>query len=321
MSFFIKENEIKEKVILAPMAGITSFSYRKFMSGFLDTLCYTEMVSDSGLIYGNKETTSIIYTDGSENLLSLQLFGSDKEKMVKAIKILEEKNIQYKFLDINLACPVTKVVKTGAGSFLLNDLDYLYDFMKTICEASSKPVTAKIRLGYKDINVEETVKVLEKAGVSFIAIHARTKDELYSGKPHFEELKNIHNIIKIPFGFSGNIFSVNEAKEALEITKADCVLLARGGVGNPELFKVINDNLNGKNTSCEPSISKQKAYLLKFTNMLIEEKGEKRAISLLKGIAPKFFTNFENSKSIRCKLSQEMNSKDDLINILDSYVI
>lgn len=316
MSFFIDKIEIKSKVILAPMAGITSFSYRKFLSKFLKTLTYTEMISDSGLFYDNKETNSLIYTDGSEFPLALQLFGSNKEKMLRAIDILEEKQVQYDILDINLACPVNKVTKTGAGSALLKDLDALYDLMSAICKHSKKPVTAKVRLGYDKIDIENIVTILERAGVKFIAIHARTQKELYSGTPHFEELKNIRNLIKIPFGVSGNIFSCEDAVEALNNTHANCVLLARGSIGNPKLLFNIDQKLQGKEVNELLSYDEQKEFLIDFAKMLILEKGEKRAISLLKGIAPKFFVNLPNSKQIRVKLSQEMNSFNDLVNII-----
>lgn len=316
MAFFIGNIEIKSKVILAPMAGITSFSYRKFLRKFLKTLTYTEMISDSGLIYDNKETNSLIYTDGSEYPLALQLFGSNKEKMLKAIDILEKKHVQYDILDINLACPVNKVTKTGAGSALLKNLDYLYDLMSAICKHSKKPVTAKVRLGYEKIDIENIVQILEKAGVKFIAIHARTQKELYSGNPHFDELKNIRDLISIPFGVSGNIFSTKDAIEALNITRADCVLLARGSIGNPKLLINIDQKINGKEINESLSYDEQKDFLIEFAKMLILEKGEKRAISLLKGIAPKFFVNLPNSKNIRIKLSQEMKSYDDLIKII-----
>lgn len=316
MGFFIGDIEIKSKVILAPMAGITSFSYRKFLSKFLKTLTYTEMISDSGLIYDNKETNSLIYTDGSEFPLALQLFGSNIDKMLKAIDILEEKKVQYDILDINLACPVNKVTKTGAGSALLKNLDYLYEFMSKICKKSKKPVTAKVRLGYEKIDIENIVQVLEKAGVKFIAIHARTQKELYSGAPHFNELKNIRDLISIPFGVSGNIFSTKDALEALKATRADCVLLARGSIWNPKLIYNIDQAFKGNKISEELTYEEQKVFLLDFAKMLILEKGEKRAISLLKGIAPKFFVNLPNSKQIRIKLSQEMNSYDDLIKII-----
>lgn len=320
MGFRIGNIEIKSKVILAPMAGITSFSYRRFMSSFLNTLTYTEMISDSGLIYDNRETNSLIYTDGNEYPLALQLFGSDKEKMLKAIDILEEKNIKYDILDLNIACPVNKVIKTGAGSALLKDQEYLYNLVSSIVNKSKKPVSCKVRLGFDDANIEETVLTLQKAGVQFITIHARTKKELYSGLPHFEQLKNIKNILKIPFGVSGNIYSVEDAKNALEITGADCVLLARGGIGNPKLYINIENFFNNEEYDENLYYDEQKDFLLKFANMLIIEKGEKRAISLLKGIAPKFFVNMPNSKELRIMLSQKMNSYNDLVNILSNKI-
>lgn len=320
MGFRIGNIEIKSKVILAPMAGITSFSYRRFMSSFLNTLTYTEMISDSGLIYDNRETNSLIYTDGNEYPLALQLFGSDKEKMLKAIDILEEKNIKYDILDLNIACPVNKVIKTGAGSALLKDQEYLYNLVSSIVNKSKKPVSCKVRLGFDNVNIEATVLTLQKAGVQFITIHARTKKELYSGLPHFEQLKNIKNILKIPFGVSGNIYSVEDAKNALEITGADCVLLARGGIGNPKLYINIEKFFNNEEYDENLYYDEQKDFLLKFANMLIIEKGEKRAISLLKGIAPKFFVNMPNSKELRIMLSQKMNSYNDLVNILSNKI-
>ena len=319
MAFKIGNITIEKKVILAPMAGVTSFSYRNYYDGFKGLLKYTEMISDCGLIYDNKETNSLIYTDGNEHPLALQLFGGDINNIIKAIKILESKNIDYDILDINLACPVKKVTKTGAGSALLVDQDKLYNFMKTVCETSSKPVSCKVRLGYEEINIEQTVVTLEKAGVKFIAIHARTMKDLYSGTPKFEELKNIRDLIKIPFAISGNIYSVNDALEALKVTRADAVLVARGAIGNPKLVKNILDAIEGIDYNEELNFDEQCKYLLDFTNMLIKEKNEKRAISILRGIAPRFFTNFPNSKQLRINLAQNMNSYNDLINFINSY--
>ena len=319
--FKIGEIEIKNRVILAPMAGITSFSYRKFISHYFNGLKYTEMVSDSGLYYNSEETKRIIYSDGSEYPLALQLFGSDKNKMLEAIDRLEQLNAQYDILDINLACPVTKVVKTGAGSALLNDQEYLFDLMSAIVQKSKKPVTAKVRLGYKSINIFETLKTLEKAGVKFVAIHARTKEQLYSGVPQFDVLKDVKKIINIPFGISGNIFTVQDALSALEITKADAVLVARGVIGNPKLIMNIEKALNNEPYDESVNISQQIEHLKEFANLLIEEKGEKSAISILRGIAPKFFFALPNSREIRNKLAQNMKSYKDLIDILSTIQI
>lgn len=312
MSFFIGNIEIKSKVILAPMAGITSFSYRKLMREHQAELTFSEMISDCGLIYGNKETERLLFSDNKETPFAIQLFGGEKDNLLKAIDILENSNINYDILDINLACPVAKVLKSHAGSFYLQDLDHLYDTMKAICDKSNKPVTAKIRLGFNEINVVNICKTLEKAGVKFISIHARTKKELYSGEPHYEALKDLKNEIKIPFGISGNIYSVSDAINALNITKADAVLVARGGIGNPELISNINKALNNETYNEERDINRQCNYLLQFCESLVSEKGERQAISILKGIAPKFFIGFPDSKKIRQEIVLNMNSISEL---------
>lgn len=319
MNLVINNKELKGKVILAPMAGITSFSYRKFMNKFGPALTYSEMISDCGLIYGNKKTFEMIETDGSDRPLGIQLFGGKKETLLQALDIIQNQDIDYDIIDINLACPVNKVVKSNGGSSWLKDQDALFDTMKAICEKSKTPVSAKIRLGYNTINVEETVKTLQKAGVNFIMIHARTRKELYSGKPHFEELKNIRDIIKIPFGVSGDIFTVEDALNALKITRADYVLVARGGVGNPELITNINNALEGKEIIA-PTLEKQIKYFKEFKSLLVKEKGEKIATSILKGLAPKFFLVFkEETKELRKKFVYA-SSIDDFDRIIDEYL-
>ena len=320
-AFYIGNIEIKNRVILAPMAGITSFSYRQFMSPFGCGLVYTEMISDCGLLYGNEETKRLSYTDNTEHPLALQLFGGTKENILKSIDVLLERKIPFDILDLNLACPVPKVTKTGAGSAWLQDQDALYDMMKAVCEKVSCPVSAKIRLGYNDVNVEDTVQTLEKAGVKFIAIHARTKKELYGGKPDFSKLSNVRNLINIPFAVSGNIYTVEDALEALRITKADAIMVARGGVGNPNLVKNINLALNGEDYSEVLDFEEQKKYLLDFSRMLIDEKGEKRAIGILRGIAPKFFLHIPLTKPLRGSLSQETNSLEDIEKVLNDFNI
>lgn len=319
-TLLIKNHEIKSKVILAPMAGITSFSYRKFMHEFNpNALTFTEMISDFGLIYDNEKTLNLLKSDGSDKPLAIQLFGGSKETIIKAINVINNLYIDFDFLDLNLACPMPKIIKNKAGSFWLKDQVKLYDLMKDVVLTSKKPVTAKVRIGYDEININETVKTLEKAGVSFISIHARTRDQLYYGKPNFEVLKDIKKIISIPFGISGDIYTVSDALNALNLTKADAILVARGGIGNPKLFKNIDLALNNLPYDETLNLSEQKEYLLRFSSLLIEELGEKRAISILRGIAPKFFLSFPNSKKYRSLLAQKMSSKEDLINILNDF--
>lgn len=319
MSLNIKDLNLKGKVILAPMAGVTSFSYRKFLNQFGPAITYTEMISDCGLIYGNKKTFEMLYTDGSDRPLGVQLFGGKKETILQAIDILESLNFDYDVLDINLACPVNKVVKSNGGSSWLKDQNALFDLMSEVVKKSKKPVSAKVRLGYNDININDTVVTLEKAGVSFIMIHARTKKDLYHGTPHFEELAKVRDLIKIPFGVSGNIYTVEDALNALKITRADAILVARGGIGNPLLVKNINNTLNNLPLE-ETNFEKQAKFFKEYKDLLVNEKGEKIALSILKGIAPKFFTMFkESSKELRNKLIVAK-STDEMEQIVFDYI-
>lgn len=318
MSFAINKINLKGKVILAPMAGITSFSYRKFMNNFGPAITYTEMISDCGLIYGNKKTFEMLKTDGSDRPLGIQLFGGKKETLLKAVDILENCGVNYDVLDINLACPVNKVVKSNGGSTWLKDQDALLDLMSSIVNKSSKPVSAKIRLGYNDVNVNETVQTLEKAGVSFIMIHARTRKDLYHGKPRFEELSKVRDLISIPFGVSGDIYTPDDAINALNITRADAILVARGGVGNPLLISNINHLLNNEPLE-EITFLKQLNYLNEYINLLVLEKGERIAISILKGIGPKFFVMFKDKyKKLREELILSKNI-GEFTKILNRY--
>lgn len=316
----IKNLELKGKVILAPMAGITSFSYRKFLNKFGCSLTFTEMISDCGLIYNNKRTFEMIKSDGSDRPLAIQLFGGQKETLLKGLQILEESNVGYDILDINLACPVPKVTKSNGGSSWLKNIPLMKEVMSEIVKKSSKPVSAKIRLGWEENDVLEIAKALEEAGVSFLTIHCRTKKELYLGEAHYEALKDLKKYIKIPYAVSGNIFTLNDAIKALEISKADAIAVARGGIGNPLLIKNINHYLNNELDKIEePTIEGQFNYLKEFTSLLNDEFGEKRAVSILRGIAPKFFNMFPNTKKLKNEISTTITSIDSLFKIIENY--
>lgn len=318
MSFFIGDIEIKSKVILAPMAGITSFSYRKLMNKFGCGLTYTEMISDCGLIYKNNSTYELLKSDGSDRPLAIQLFGGNKDTLLKAIDELEKLDFQYDILDLNLACPVPKVVKNNGGSSWLKDQQKLYEMVSEICKKSKKPVSCKIRLGWDSVNVIETCKTLENAGVKFIAIHARTRKQLYTGLPHYEELKNLKEVIHIPFCISGNIFTVEDGINALNITNADAVMVARGGIGNPQLISDLNESLKGnKIIKTNKDVAKQMDYLKEYSSDLIKELGEVKALRILRGIAPKFLDNIPNSKEYKKELTMSISSKEELNNLIE----
>lgn len=317
--FKIGNVEIKGKVVLAPMAGITSLAYRNFMKRFGVDLVVTEMVSDCGLIYENKKTLEYIKTNPEERPIAIQLFGNNSETIIQAMKICEKENPNFDFFDINLGCPVPKVTKAGSGSALLKNPANLRQMFGKICKATTKPVTAKIRLGYNEnsINFLENIKALEEAGVAAIGIHARTTAQLYSGKPRYELLKNLREKMSVPLFVSGNIYSLDDAISALEITKADAVMVARGGVGNPQLVKQINHYFETGERLPNSTLEENITYLKEFADMLIEEKGEYRAMSILRGIAPKFLDGYPNMKQYKNMLAQSLTTRASLERILD----
>lgn len=311
--------EINSKVVLAPMAGITFASYREFMAKFGFGLCVTEMVSDAGLIYNNKETLEYIRFDKGNNYLTgVQLFGSGPELFKQAVPIVLKNNPNVDFFDVNMGCPVRKVTDSGAGSSLMKTPFKCGEIIEAIKSVTDKPVTAKIRLGWNNesINYMEVIKELEKAGVDMIAIHARTRKELYSGEPHYDLLKDLRKKMSVPLVISGNIFSLDDAIKALEITGADAVMVARGGMGNPTLLKQINEYFKTGERIMNASMKEQIEYCLELGKMIIQEKGEERGMSIYRTIAPKFFSGFKNSKMYRNRLVTELVSYDSLNQIL-----
>lgn len=320
MPFYIKNIEIENQVILAPMAGITSFSYRKLMKKMGASLTYTEMISDCGINYDNKKTFDLLQSNGEDRPLALQLFGGKTTSLVEAVKNIEKSGFKYDILDLNLACPVPKVTKNNGGSSRLLDQDALFSMVKEVIKASSKPVSAKIRLGFNNINVEETVKTLSNAGINFLAIHARTKKDGYTGKANYEALKNIKKITNVPFCVSGDIYTPEDAVEAIKITSCDAIMVARGGIGNPQLITNIDLALKGESKRLLLNPLKQLQYLKEYSFDLKNELGEKRACSILKGIAPKFFLKFPNLKELRCGIINNLDSIEDMMNFIDSFL-
>ncbi|MCR4911282.1 MAG: tRNA-dihydrouridine synthase family protein [Bacilli bacterium] len=319
--FKLGDYEINGRVILAPMAGYTFHSYRKFMSKFGASICYSEMVSDMGLIYDNDNTNEYVIFPKEEVPVGVQLFGSEPENLAKAVGICEGlngKNID--FYDVNMACPVTKVTKTGAGSSLLKEPKRCGDIIRAMKAVTSKPVTAKIRLGLdkNTTNFLEVIKELEEAGVDMIAIHARTAKEMYMGEPHFDLLKDLRSKMNVPLVISGNIFTAQDAVNALSITGADAVMVARGGVGNPMLITNINRLLNGEK-EINPSLEEQMEYCKELAREIVEEKGEFIGIRLFRSIGPRFFNGFPYSKALKSRIVSQIVTYDDLERILREY--
>lgn len=319
MKLKIGNVELKNNIILAPMAGITNLAYRKLLKSFGCGLVVSEMISDYALIYGNKETLKMIETCDEEFPLAIQLFGGSKESLVAGAKILLEKG-KFEILDINLGCPVPKVVKENAGSSWLKKerQEELYETIKSIVEISSKPVTVKIRLGWDEesINVVETCKLLEKAGVSMIAIHGRTRSQYYLGHADYEYIRLAKEAVKIPIIANGDINSLDKAIEVLNYTQADGLMIGRGALGNPKLITQIVEFLeNGKRVE-NATKDEQIEYLCKHFDELEILKGEYKAFSEMRGLSTHYLKGMNGMKQFKVKLTQ-MKSKEDFYRIIE----
>ena len=312
--------ELASRVVLGPMAGVTTLAYREFMKEFGAGLTVSEMISDCGIDYKNARTFEYLKTSQRERPVALQLFGSNKENSVKAVKIIEE-NANYDILDLNFGCPVPKITKTGAGSAWLQRLDELGDYVEAIVTASSKPVTAKIRLGWDEdsINVEESCRILVEAGISAIAVHCRTKSQGYSGKARYEAIEGLQDRLSVPLIVSGDIFTPEDARRAVDITKCEGVMVARGGLGNPYLITQINALLDKGIRLENPTLDKQVAYARDFAKRLIELKGEFIGVRELRGHLPHFFHSEPGMKAKRVALARA-STKEEIERVFEDIL-
>lgn len=314
----IGDIELNGRVVLGPMAGVTTLAYREFMKPFGVALSYSEMISDCGLYYSNNKTLTYFRTAKDDRPVGLQLFGFDFKNTGKAIEVLE-KYADYDILDINFGCPVPKVCKTGAGSAWMKRPDEMVEYTKKVIEKSSKPVTIKMRLGWdsEHINCVELAKRMEDIGVKMITIHVRTSVQGYTGVPDYEKIRGLGNELNIPLCVSGDIFMPEDALKAMDITGAKLVMVARGGVGNPELVTNINRLLNGEEPLPPPSIYQDADYALQFARKLCDYLGERDGAMMLRGLLPKFFTGFPGYKKIRAEISMNIKSYSDIERILN----
>ena len=302
--------EIKGKVVCAPMAGITNIVYRKIAKEYGASLVYTEMISDKALCFNSENTYKMIEIDDNEHPVALQLFGGEKEYLFKAVEIIN--NTKADILDINMGCPVPKVLKSQAGSFWLKDIEDTKDKIEAIVKASKKPVTAKIRLGFDEehINVVEMAKMLEGAGVSAICVHARTRSEFYTGNARIEYIKMVKDSVKIPVIGNGDIKCIDDAVRMLKETGCDAIMIGRGALGNPFLFKQINHYLETGEILENPSNDERLDLCLRHAKELCNIMDEKVAIKEMRTHACYYVKGLPNSTNLKNKINHVETYKD-----------
>lgn len=303
--------ELKNKVIIAPLAGYTNYSYRKIMREFGASLCYTEMISAKGINFKNKRTLEMTKVKEDDHLVNMQLFGGTKEDLVKAA-IYIDKYSDCDIIDLNMGCPVKKVLKAKSGSYLLKDPDNIYEIVKAVVESVSKPVTVKIRLGQtkNTINVLEVAKKIEKAGASAICIHGRTQSDLYKGKANYDYIRIVKEQVKIPVIANGDIKSIEDAEYVLDYTKCDAIMIGRSSIGNPWLIQNIVNHFEGKELS-EPTAIERIQMVKKHYALLKDEMGEKLAILNLRSLFSRYLKGLDvkeyKLRLMKITKEQEMN--------------
>ncbi len=313
---------IPNKLVLAPMAGITNEAFRVLCKEYGCGLLVAEMVSDKALGFGNEKTITMTKVHSKEHPISMQIFGADKDSMVLAAKWIDE-NSDCDIIDINMGCPVNKVAKKAmAGSNLLRDPNKVYEITKAVCDAVKKPVTVKIRLGWDEhsINALENAKMIEKAGAKAIAIHGRTRSQFYSGEANYDVIKQVKEALNIPVIANGDITDPKKAMEVLEYTGCDAVMIGRAAQGNPFIFKEINEYmLNGRIIE-RPSNKVIYDTIMKHYNYLVKLKGTHLACLEMRTHISAYLRGLPGSASIRNKVNMERDF-NNVCEILKSYLL
>ncbi len=313
--------ELKNNLILAPMAGVTDLPFRRVCEKYGEPgLVCTEMISSKGLYYNDHKTGRILNMEGEKGPVSCQIFGSDPETMAFATKHLNEK-FKIEILDINMGCPVPKVVKNGDGSKLLTDLDKAEEIMKVVVENSKIPVTVKIRLGWDKNNIvaSELAKRAERVGVSAITVHGRTRSEFYGGTADLDEIKHVKQAVNIPVIGNGDVIDEKTAQHMLEYTGVDAIMIGRGALGNPWIFKRINHYLKTGEILPEVTIQEKWKVIKEHIELTVQIKGENALKELRKHIA--WYTkNLRNSSEFRNSINK-IESKDELLKKVDEYFV
>lgn len=314
MKWNIGNVEIKNQVVLAPMAGICNSAFRRIAKEMGAGLIYAEMVSDKALLYKSKKTEDMLYMKDEERPISQQIFGSDKESFVEAAKIVCEK-MHPDIIDINMGCPVPKVaVSAQAGAALLKNPDKVYEIVKSVVEAVSIPVTVKIRSGWdkNSINAIEIAKVCERAGASAICVHPRTRSQRYEGLSDWNIIKEVKESISIPVIGNGDIRSVDDAKRMIELTNCDALMIGRGVLGNPWLIRDIVNYL--EDGALPKVISKDEKIdmCIKHMNYLLSFKDEKTAVLEMRSHIAWYLKGLDGVNEVKREIFKATTEKDVL---------
>ena len=319
MTWKIKDIEIKNRIVFAPMAGVSNISYRQIIKEMGAGLIYSEMISTLGIKYNGKKTIDLINFEETERPINIQIFGSDIDSFVNAAKYIEE-NFHPDIIDINMGCPVPKVaIKSQAGSALLKDPNKIYEIVKNVVDNTNTPITVKIRSGWdeKNINAVEVAKKIEKAGASAVAIHARTRSQGYSGKANWDIIKEVKTSVNIPVIGNGDITTIYEAEKMLKETKCDAIMIGRATLGNPWFIKECVEYIENGKIINKPTDKEKIDMILHHYNLLKKYTNEKTALLEIRTHALWYLKGIPGTKEIKTKICQAK-TEEEFLKIINS---
>ena len=304
--FKIGNIELKNNIVIAPMAGISNSAFRRIVKEMGAGLIYAEMVSDKAIIYDNEKTKQMLYLTAEERPIAQQIFGSDIESFTESAKIIYEQ-MKPDIIDINMGCPVPKIaIKSQAGAALLKNPDKIKEIVKSVVQAVPCPVTVKIRSGWdeKNINAKLVAKICEEAGASAITIHGRTRKQGYSGNVDLDIIKEVKESVNIPVIANGDIKDIESAKKMLEYTKCDAIMIGRATLGNPWLIKKLVTYFEENIILPDPTYEEKINMALKHLSYLTDLKNEKVAILEIRSHMAWYLKGLKDSGPIKNAINQ-----------------